>query len=73
MVIDLKSELEIANEVMQGKWSTGKEREDRIRKAGYDYNQVQAYVNRMVETGLPIKEIVVDSKKCSGLVITVEV
>ena len=69
----MKSEVQIAEEVIAGKWGIGKDREDRIRKAGYDYNQVQAYVNRIVETGLPIKEITIDSKECSGLVVTVEV
>lgn len=69
----VKTELEIANEVMQGKWGTGKDRENRIKKAGYDYNIVQAYVNRMIKTGLPIKEIEIDSTKCCGLVVNIKV
>ena len=68
-----KSEVEIAREVIQGKWGTGKERQKLINEAGYDYNTVQGYVNRMVETGLPIKEITISSKDCSGVVIYVEV
>lgn len=68
----MKSEVQIAEEVIAGKWGIGKDREDRLRKAGYDYNQVQAYVNRIIETGLPIKEVTINSKKCSGLVVTVE-
>ncbi|MBO7731196.1 MAG: hypothetical protein J6S67_01535 [Methanobrevibacter sp.] len=68
-----KTEVEIANEVMQGKWGIGKDRENKIRKAGYDYNIVQAYVNRMIKTGLPIKEIEIDTDKCCGLVININV
>ena len=64
-----KSELEIAKEVMEGKWGTGKERETKIRKAGYDYNIVQAYVNRMIETGKPIAEIEINANDISGLII----
>lgn len=67
-----KTELEIANEVIEGKWGTGKDRENRIWKAGYDFNQVQAYVNRIIQTGLPIKEITIDSNECSGLVVYVK-
>lgn len=68
----MKSELQVAQEVMQGKWGTGKEREKKIWGAGYDYNVVQAMVNRMIKTGKPIKEIEVDMNECSGLVITVK-
>lgn len=69
----MKTEVEIAQEVMAGKWGTGKERETKIRKAGYDYNAVQAYVNRMIETGKPIKEVTISKKDYSGMVIYVEV
>lgn len=67
-----KTDLEIAQEVLQGKWGTGKDRENKIRKAGYDYNIVQAYVNRMVETGKPIKEITINANECSGLIVNVK-
>lgn len=68
-----KTELQIAQEVLQGKWGAGEERKNRINKAGYDYNTVQSFVNRMVETGLPIKEVHLNRKECSGAVIYVEV
>ena len=67
-----KTDLEIANEVMNGKWGIGKERETRIRKAGYDYNIIQGYVNRMIETGKPIKEIEIDTKEISGLIVNIK-
>lgn len=68
-----KTEVEIANEVMQGKWGAGDERKRRINAAGYDYNTVQSYVNRMIETGLPIKEVHLNRKECCAAVIYVEV
>ena len=65
----MKSELEIAKEVMQGKWGKGKERENAIWNAGYDYNLVQAFVNEMIATGKTIKEITVKADECAGLVV----
>ena len=74
MVIQMaKSELEIAKEVIQGKWGTGKDRESKIKKAGYDYNVIQGYVNRMIKTGLPIQEIEIDTTKCCGLIVNINV
>ena len=64
-----KSEVEIAREVMQGKWGVGKDREQRITKAGYDYSMVQSYVNLMIKTGLPIKEVEIDASECCGIVV----
>lgn len=68
----MKSELEIAKEVMQGKWSTGKDRENKIRKAGYDYAKVQALVNEMIQTGKQIKEVNVDLNDYCGIVVNVK-
>ena len=36
----------LAREVIAGKWGTGDSRKTKIKKAGYDYNQVQARVNK---------------------------
>lgn len=68
----MKSELEIAKEVMQGKWSAGKERETKIKKAGYDYTKVQALVNEMIQTGKQIKEVSVDLNDYCGILINVK-
>ena len=43
-----KSNETIAREVIQGKWGNGDERRRRLIKAGYNYNAVQAIVNRLV-------------------------
>lgn len=40
-----KSNEEIAQEVIDGKWGNGQERKDRLTAAGYDYNAIQAIVN----------------------------
>lgn len=40
----------IAREVLAGKWGNGTDRKNRLVKAGYDYNKVQAAVNKLVKT-----------------------
>ena len=40
-----KSNDEIANEVIAGKWGVGEDRENRITAAGYDYNTIRSIVN----------------------------
>lgn len=43
-----KTVSELAQEVIDGKWGTGAERKEKLTKAGYDYNAVQAEVNRLL-------------------------
>lgn len=38
----------LAKEVISGKWGNGEERRERLTLAGYDYNAVQAEVNKML-------------------------
>lgn len=42
----LKTNEQIADEVIAGKWGNGQERKDRLTKAGYDYSAIQAIVNK---------------------------
>lgn len=44
-----KSNEEIANEVIQGKWGNGTDRKNRLTKAGYNYNAVQRIVNSILK------------------------
>jgi len=44
-----KSTIEIANEVIAGKWGNGEERRNRLTQAGYDYQTIQNEVNRIVK------------------------
>lgn len=39
---------EVAREVIAGKWGNGEERERRLTEAGYDYDEVQNEVNRIL-------------------------
>ena len=43
-----KSNVEIAQEVLQGKWGNGAERKTKLTNAGYNYAEVQAEVNKLV-------------------------
>lgn len=44
----VKSNEEIAREVLAGKWGNGIERKKKLTQAGYDYKVIQAIVNRLV-------------------------
>ena len=46
-----KSNDEIANEVIAGKWGNGNERKARLTTAGYDYNAIQSLVNQKLNGG----------------------
>lgn len=47
----MKSNQEIALEIMAGKWGNGVDRRNRITAAGYDYTAVQTIVNVLVRDG----------------------
>jgi len=50
-----KSIKAIANEVIAGKWGSGNDRKNRLKKAGYDADAVQAKVNELLGVGSPKK------------------
>lgn len=43
-----KTVSELVREVLDGKWGNGQERKKKLTDAGYDYNAVQAELNRLV-------------------------
>ena len=43
-----KTVLELAREVLAGKWGNGADRKRRLQAAGYDADAVQAMVNKLV-------------------------
>lgn len=45
----MKTNQQIAYEVLMGKWGNGADRKNRLTKAGYNYNAVQTIVNALVE------------------------
>lgn len=50
----MKTNQQIASEVLMGKWGNGAERRTRLTKAGYSYEDVQSIVNALIEgTAIP--------------------
>ena len=45
----LKSNEDIAKEVLLGKWGNGLTRKSKLKKAGYDYNAIQKIVNKLLK------------------------
>lgn len=43
-----KTNSEIASEVIDGKWGNGAERKEALTKAGYDYDEIQKLVNKLI-------------------------
>lgn len=69
----MKSNVEVAHEVIQGAWGNGNERKERLEKAGYDYATIQAIVGKLlngeaVEEVTPL-EVTVDLKKHDKLIL----
>ena len=44
----MKTNQEIAKEVLNGLWGNGQARREKLEKAGYNYNEVQTIVNALV-------------------------
>lgn len=49
-----KSNTEIAQEVIAGKWGNGQERKNKLAAAGYDYTAVQAEVDKLLGKAKPV-------------------
>lgn len=56
-----KTNEELANEVLEGKWGNGEERKQRLTEAGYDYQAVQDIVNAKLGIN-PSKNLSVGTK-----------
>jgi dihydroneopterin aldolase len=52
-----KTVAEIAQEVIDGKWGNGAARKSALKKAGYDYGEVQAKVNELLAKKSGLKSI----------------
>lgn len=72
----------VAREVIIGKWGDGDERRKRLTKAGYNYAEVQAIVNKLLNGDNTRKEepinksvltVNIDLNKVSGLILNFEV
>lgn len=53
----LKSVIEVAQEVLEGKWGNGEERKKRLSEAGYAYDVVQAKVNELCKAQKSVDEL----------------
>lgn len=66
------SAVEIAHEVIAGKWGNGESRKNRLKAAGYDPNLIQVLVNEILESGKDVLEVSVDPERFTGVIIRVE-
>lgn len=51
----------IAKEVLVGNWGNGADRKIRLTKAGYDYNKVQARVNKLVKASQMTQDKIINA------------
>lgn len=72
----------VAREVIIGKWGDGDERRKKLTEAGYNYAEVQAIVNKLLNADNKRKEeptdktvitVNIDLNKVSGLILNFEV
>ena len=78
----MKTNQQIAIEVLMGKWGNGNDRRTRLAAAGYDYNAIQTIVTALVEdgafpdqqlpavTGTETMEVKFDTSKYNAIAIT---
>jgi hypothetical protein len=59
-----KSVDEVARECINGKWGNGKDRQDRLTAAGYDYDTVQRRVNEILRGGGDKKSVDEIAREC---------
>ena len=84
----MKTNLEVAKEVLSGKWGNGGERRKNLTEAGYNYEDVQGIVNALLNDtveepisdepvfeikGTEIMEIDVNLNKYRGIKLTFKV
>lgn len=55
--VPTKSVSQLASEVLSGQWGNGADRKGRLTEAGYDYDAVQAEVNRRVNGGKTVSQL----------------
>lgn len=44
----MKSNLDVAKEILEGKWGNGADRRQRLTDAGYNYEDIQGIVNALL-------------------------
>lgn len=71
----MKTNYEVALEVIKGSWGAGDARKEKLENAGYDYYTIQNIVNSIlngtyVEEKKPLK-VIFDSEKHSKIEVTI--
>ncbi len=84
----MKSNLDVAKEILEGKWGNGADRRKRLTEAGYNYEDIQGIVNALLNDtqfepveedtvievkGTEIMEIEVNLNKYKGIKLTFKV
>lgn len=84
----MKSNLDVAKEILEGKWGNGADRKKRLTEAGYNYEDIQGIVNALLTDaqfepveedtvievkGTEIMEIDVNLNKYKGIKLTFKV
>lgn len=59
----MKTNQEIAREVIRGKWGNGEERKQRLTKEGYSYKDIQSIVNVLMRDPKAVNEIKNEDKQ----------
>lgn len=62
----MKTNQQIAAEILMGKWGNGEERRKKLQEAGYNYYAVQSIVNALVDGKAVLSEIKVDPFSITG-------
>ena len=69
----LKSNYEIAQEVLAAKWGNGAERRERLTAAGYNYDAVQSIVNAIVYDNYKVETTATKPTETAPAVKTLEI
>lgn len=62
----MKTNQQIAAEILMGKWGNGEERRKKLWEAGYNYDAVQSIVNALVAGKTVLPEIPTEEFKITG-------
>ena len=71
----MKTNYDVALEVINGEWGVGEERKEKLEKAGYNYYEVQEIVNSIL-SGSYVEEktsleVTFDTKKHNKIEVTI--
>lgn len=62
----MKTNQQVATEILMGKWGNGEDRKKRLWEAGYNYDAVQSIVNALVAGKTVLPEITTKEFKITG-------